>query len=263
MPPADLLFDGSVSAPFELGVAGLLEAPAVPVLRTAALLRASHLLRGVPAAVRAAEQLAPHVRVRALRAGELLWREGDRATAFHVICEGLVAVRRTLPAGAEVIVAIFGARETIGDTAAIERACYPADAVVVSESATVLRVDAEAVCRLSARCPELSQSLQQALCRHAAALRTKVEILSAGTVAARLARLFLHLASRFGDQLDDGAVVVPLALSRTALASLVSARTETVIRALRPWERRRVLVTRDGVFVLSDLPFLTQVAARG
>jgi len=61
----------------------------------------------------------------------------------------------------------------------------------------------------------------------------------------------------------DRTVVVPLALSRTTLASLVSARTETVIRALRPWEKDGVLATRDGAFRIDDVATLEACAAEG
>lgn len=235
--------------------------PSAGPARVAALLRTSHFLRGVPAPV--IDKLAAHATVRDLAVGARLWREGDVATGFHVIASGLVTIRRSLASGAEVIVAIFGSRENVGDTAALEGSRYPAEAVVTSEAATVIKVDAQRVLEQSALCPALALALQQALCRHAAALRTKVEILSAGTVRARLANLFLHLASRFGDELADGTVAVPVALSRTTLASLVSARTETVIRALRPWERAGVVVTDGGRFVLGDLATLTACAAEG
>lgn len=238
--------------------------PALLEARIAAILRASHFLRALPPDAQAVvEQLAASARLRELRAGEHLWREGDLASGFHVIGQGLITVRRSLASGAEVIVAIFGARENVGDTAVVESACYPADAVVTSETATVIRLDAQLVRKCSARCPELAAALQQALCRHAAALRTKVDILAAGTVRARLANLFLHLAARFGEVLADGTVVVPVALPRTTLASLVSARTETVIRALRPWETSGLVVTRDGAFLLSDTAALAAYAAEG
>ena len=245
-------------------VSASLAAPLVPTTgpgRVVALLRTSHFLRGVPAPV--IDKLAAHATVRDLAVGARLWREGDVATGFGIFAAGLVTIRRSLASGAEVIVAIFGSRENVGDTAALEGSRYPAEAVVSSESATVIKVDAQRVLEQSALCPALALALQQALCRHAAALRTKVEILSAGTVRARLANLFLHLASRFGDELADGTVAVPVALSRTTLASLVSARTETVIRALRPWERAGVVVTEGGRFVLGDLPTLTACAAEG
>ena len=235
--------------------------PAATADRALALLRASHFLRDVPATVVA--ELAASASVRELPVGARLWHEGELATCFHVIAAGLVTVRRCLASGAEVIVAIFGSRENVGDTAALEGGRYPAEAVVTSEHATVVRVDAQRVLEQSALCPALALALQRALCRHAAALRTKVDILAAGSVRARLANLFLHLASRFGDELADGAVVVPLALSRTTLASLVSARTETVIRALRPWEKDGVLSTRDGAFRIDDVATLEACAAEG
>lgn len=232
-----------------------------PPGRVLAILQASHFLRQVPVAVVA--QLAATARVRELTAGDALWHEGEQATGFHVVGHGLITVRRSLASGTEVTVAIFGSRENVGDTAALEGGRYPADAVVTSDAATILRLDAHRVLELSARSPELSLALQQALCRHNAALRTKVEILAAGTVPARLANLFLHLAARFGDDADDGTVVIPLALSRAALASLVSARTETVIRALRPWARGGLVTTRAGTFVLGDLECLRRFASQG
>ncbi|MBK9035737.1 MAG: Crp/Fnr family transcriptional regulator [Myxococcales bacterium] len=248
-------------APSALAPLPLASPPPPAGARLVALLRTSHFLRTVPPPV--IERLAGRASARGLVAGAHLWREGDRATGFHVIVHGLVTVRRTLASGAEVIVAIFGPRENVGDTAALEDARYPADAVVTSDTATVIRLDAQRVLEQSALCPALSLALQQALCRHAAALRTKVEILAAGSVRARLASLFVHLASRFGDELVDGTVAVPVSLARTTLASLVSARTETVIRALRPWERDGVVVTGPGGFILGDLPALTACAAAG
>ena len=236
-------------------------APPPTLARTVALLRTSHFMHGVPPSV--IERLAIHTSVRELKAGARLWREGEIASCFHLIATGLVTVRRCLASGAEVIVAIFGSRENVGDTAVLEGARYPAEAVVTSTRATVLRVDAQRVLEQSALCPELAVALQQALCRHSAALRTKVEILAAGTVRARLANLFLHLATRFGDELVDGTVAVSVVLSRTALASLVSARTETVIRAMAPWQRSKLVVTDEHGFRLRDLAALAAVAAEG
>lgn len=272
MPPPELLpklplssdSPVRVSGPAPTSRLGLRSSRDLTTERIRALLRASHFLRGLPQEARGAvEQLADRARLRELREGECLWREGDSATAFHVIGHGLVAVRRLLPSGSEVIVGIFGARENVGDTAAIEGARYPAAAMVTSESAAVVRLEAVDVARCSAHFPALAAAVQQALCRHAAALRTKVEILAAGSVRARLAKLFLHLAARFGDDAPDGTVVVHVALSRIMLASLVSARTETVIRALRPWEASGLVVTRAGAFHLSDMGALSAFAAKG
>lgn len=215
------------------------------------LLRTSYLLRGAPPAVLA--ELSARASVYELRADDTIWREGDHARAFHVIGRGLVRCRHHLKSGSEVTIAIFGPRESIGDTAVLEDRPYPADAVVVSASAVVVAIPSRALLELSATEPAVATALQQALLRHGAALRAKVAIVSAGSVRARLGRLFLHLADRFGEVQSDGVTSVPLNLSRGALASLVSARTETVIRALRAWEKDGVVVTTGDRFLLADM----------
>jgi len=232
-----------------------------PLGRAHALLRAAHLLAGAPPIV--LTELAARATVRELRAGELVWREGDRAHAFHVLGHGLVRCRRHLRSGSEVTLGIFGPRESIGDTAALEDAPYPADAVVVSEDAVLLAIPTQPVRALSRREPALAHALQRALLRHTEALRTKVAIMAAGSVRARLANLFIHLAARFGERRADGTTLVPLGLSRGALASLVSARTETVIRALRPWEKAGLVVTTADGFVLAQLDALRACADEG
>lgn len=228
---------------------------ALPVVgRAHALLRPSYLLRDASPAVLA--EIAGLASVRELRAGDTIWREGEHAHAFHVIGRGLVRCRRYLRSGSEVTIGIFGPRESIGDTAVLEDRAYPAEAVVVSDDALVAAIPARPVLELSTVERSIADALQHALLRHSAALRTKVAIMSAGTVRARLGNLFLHLADRFGEAHGDGTVVVPLVLSRGALASLVSARTETVIRALRPWERDGVVVTTGDGFRIGDLDAL-------
>jgi CRP-like cAMP-binding protein len=66
----------------------------------------------------------------------------------------------------------------------------------------------------------------------------------------------LHLAERFGDELEGGEVTIPLPLRRSELAHLVGATVETTIRVIRKWERDGLLVTTRTGFVLRDLePF--------
>lgn len=229
--------------------------------RAHSLLRTSHLLRDAPPSVLA--ELSAHASVRELRADQTVWREGDHARAFHIIGRGLIRCRRHLKSGSEVSIGIFGPRESIGDPAALEDRAYPADAVVVSETAVVVAIPSRVVLELSTIEPAVATALQQALLRHGAALRTKVAIMSAGSVRARLGNLFLHLADRFGEAASDGATVVPLSLSRGALASLVSARTETIIRALRPWEKDGTVVTTGDGFRLADLGALRACVDEG
>jgi CRP-like cAMP-binding protein len=207
------------------------------------------------------ERFAREATLRHLVEGELVWRTADPAVAFTVIQRGLVQIVRPTPGGERATLGVFGPHESIGDVAVLEGAPYPADAVALSPSVEVIRVPAGPVLAAHEADAALARALQRSLLEHTRALRSKIDILSAGGVPARLAALLRHLADRFGDELEDGTVFVPVPLSRAALASLVSARVETVIRVMSRWQKAAAVRSTDDGFAL-DLAALDE-AARG
>jgi len=114
----------------------------------------------------------------------------------------------------------------------------------------VLRIEAEPVLTAMSVDPSVAAAVNRALLAELDALSSKIAILSAGPVPRRLARLFLTLADRFGDEMVDGSWGIPVCLSRADLASLVGARVETVIRVISTWQKRGVLRTEEDRFEL-------------
>ena len=223
-------------------------------------LRGALLFRGVSDALVAAFQAQAYIEK--FCEGESLWRAGDLATRFTVITRGLVQIQRGTPNGDYAILGVFGPNESIGDGAAIERLAYPASAWALSD-VQVARIPAELVLHAMQRDERLMRCVHAALVRHADALAAKIDIVSAGSVPARLAVLHLQLAERFGDENDAQATFVPLSLSRSTLSRLVSARVETVIRVLSSWQRSKLLRSVDGGFEIPDLEGLRAIASEG
>ncbi len=220
---------------------------AVPPMTTELLrrLQSSRLFAELDGPVQ--ERLAQGASVRTLPAGERVFREGDAAEHVHILLSGLVEIRRATEAGGEALLGLFGPREVFGLSAALERSTYPADAIVVSEYAEVLRVQSEPVLALLPESTVLAAAVNRALLEHTRALRAKIDIMSAGAVPRRLALLFSYLAERFGDEDEQGALFIPISLSRAQLAHLVGARVETVIRTVSRWQKEGLLKTdRDG-----------------
>jgi CRP-like cAMP-binding protein len=222
------------------------------------ILRSVRLFAGVAPELRA--ELAGGASRRMLSRGERVWLAGDEATRFTVILSGLVEIVRRGADGAEAIVALFGPRESIGDAAVLAQGTFPADARVASARAEVLQVAAAPVLEAMERQPEVARAMNEALLAHTRALQEKIRIMSAGAVPQRLATLLLHLAERFGDEDDTGATFVPVALSRSELASLVGARVETTIRAVSRWRKAGVLATPPEGFAIRDLEALRRIA---
>lgn len=225
----------------------------------AARLKASKLFRGLDDAW--ISRLADASRVLRFDDGEPLWRAGAEATAFTIIQRGLVQIVQPTAGGESALLALFGPRESIGDAAVLERGRYPADAIAASERVEAIRVSAEPVLAAMSREPQLAQALNRALLDHTHALRAKITVMSAGAVSQRLATLLLHLAERFGDEDETGHTAIPVPLSRGALARLVGARVETVIRCLSGWQKKGWLETNKDGFVLTSVDQLRALSS--
>ncbi len=216
------------------------------------------LLSGWPpfAQLPPAEQLelrrTAHARL--LRRGQFLWQAGDRAGHFMLIHHGLIKIVRPRADGQDAIVGIFGPGESIGDSAVVQQAPYPAAAVVSSRGAAVLQIPAPALLRAMRQSPPVSLAVQQVLLAHTRTLREKIEILSAGSVAQRLARLLLYLAERFGEAPDAAAWRMPLAISRAEMAALAGTTVETTIRMLSRWRRQGLIARAPAGGILLPRP---------
>jgi CRP/FNR family transcriptional regulator, cyclic AMP receptor protein len=122
----------------------------------------------------------------------------------------------------------------------------------VLEPARVAVLDKRAATRF-ARYPELTGRLVARTLERARNLATTTAIVHHTRVEVRLQMLFWHLADRWGRVRPDG-VVVPLRLTHSILADLVSARRPSVSTGLAELARRG-LIRRDGsVWLLSGEP---------
>lgn len=234
--------------------------PSSRALTTADLKRARLLKDVEPDALARLVQVG---RVHELEEGDHLWRAGEVASRVVEILRGLVHVERTLASGATTTLGIFGPHEHVGVPAVLEAGTYPADAIAASTVLEVAVFPAEAVLSAMPASPMLGSNVQRALLQHTHALRAKIDVLSAGSVPARLATLLVHLSERFGDETAEGLTSVPIALSRASLARLVSARVETVIRTMSKWQRADLVRTTSEGFEIPSPEELLRTAQRG
>lgn len=194
-----------------------------------------------------------------LRRGEFLWRAGDVLPNLIVVQKGLVKLVRHTCRG-RAICGLFGPGETVDDLALVRGVPCPTDAITVSETVTVVSVPRNEVLKAFERDPRLFLALACSVEQKVESLFDKIDVLSAGSVEARLATLLLKLNDRFGDDFDDGTSEIPVALSRRDLAELVATSFETAIRIMSRWEREGLLETTRRGFTLRDVTRLTALS---
>lgn len=205
-------------------------------------------------------RLASCATARTLRRGELLWQAGERPRAITVIRAGLIKLVHSDGRGRSAIRGLFGVPDTVCDLAALQGVAYPGDAIGLTEVTSLIVIPRELVLEAVRMNPELALSLACAANAELAALHAEIDVLSAGSVEARMATLLLKLYERFGDDFDDGCSRIPVHLSRRELADLVSTSFETAIRVMTRWERHGVVATEAGGFVLHNLQALDAFA---
>lgn len=213
-------------------------------------LRATELFRGL--GERQLEELARVSHRRSLERGDAVFKVGETAATVNLITAGLVKVVRHLPDASEAILGLFGPREAVGLVAVLQERPYPATAIALTARVELVCVRSNEVLEAMALEPTLALSLNRALVSKAQILRTKIDVMSAGAVAQRLASLLASLAERFGDELEDGTTCLPIALSRGELSSLVGARVETTIRILSAWQKQGLVETTREGFIIRD-----------
>jgi CRP/FNR family transcriptional regulator len=201
------------------------------------------------------EQLEPLARaatVATYRRGDAIWRTGELPQDFVIVQKGLVKLVRHSNKN-RAICGLFGPTESIGDMAVVRRVPYNTDAIAASEVVSVVSLPRAPLMEAFLREPKLFLSLTSAIDHGMDSLLDKIDVLSAGSVEARLATLLLKLNARFGDDFDDGTSAIPIALSRRDLAELVATSFETAIRVMSRWEREGVLQTTRKGFTLKDV----------
>lgn len=203
--------------------------------------------------------LASLAEFRRSRRGDALWKKGDPATHFNLVVQGLAAIFVPCGAGRSIMVGLYEPGQTIGDHGALEGARHTSSAFAFTSPQTVLSIPRVAVLEAFSRNGAASLAFMRSL-GALNELVTQRLALSTTTADARLARILVDLAERFGDELEDGSTLIPLRITRAQLASLVGATVETTIRTLSRWHRDGHLISDELGIVIKHPAELAQLA---
>lgn len=190
--------------------------------------------------------------------GAIICHEGDPAMHVFILLTGWVKILSTTADGHELVLALRGDGETIGEIAG---------ETTGRRSATMQAIDA--VRALMVRYDEFRHFLDTNVGAGHAYRRVVTQrwndtdtILRGRTGtsgARRLARLLIDLADRRG-QAVNGTIYLDLPLTQDELASLAGTSRATVTRALSSWRGRGFILTTPRHITIIDLEALRRVA---
>lgn len=176
------------------------------------------------------------------RRGEVLLHAGDRANSAIVLEAGLVKIHKLAAGGADVVLALSGPGDLLGEVSAVRDAVRSATATAVDSvrGAVIAVPDLRAF--LSSHPRALLALLDLTLGRLYASDERRMEFATAGSLA-RVSSRLVELAERFGEAID-GAIHVALPISQEELASWSAASRESTARALRTLRELELIETQ-------------------
>ena len=174
------------------------------------------------------ERIAAFVQPRSCAKGACLFHEGQPSKGFYIVQQGAISVQRTTADGREKVIHIFRSGESFAEAALASEDGYPADALAV-EASELLFVPKAEFLELIKTHADLALRMLASMSHHLRVLVNSLEEVKSRDVESRLLNWLLK---RCPQPLTNEPVEIVLDVTKTVLASELSTRNETLLRAL-------------------------------
>lgn len=176
----------------------------------------------------------------------------EKGDSVYVILEGTAKVYITHTDGQEVILAILGPGEVVGEMSAADSLGRSAS-VLTLEDSTLLWMDRLTFLSSMEEMPAIARNLVGILSRRLRLADTNTRSLAALDVHGRVAAQLLAFAREYGEPLSDGGILIPLRLTQTDLGGLVGASRVRVNQVLGYYRKRgSISLNKDHRIVVRD-----------
>ena len=203
-----------------------------------------------------AEALLQRTRRRTIRKSQLILHEGSAGDEVAIVLSGRVKLVASGAEGRDVVLAIRGPGELIGEMAALGGIRRTATAIAVDD-VEVGYLEARGLREFLSEYPAAALVLVRMLIRRwADADRDRISLATQDSVG-RLASRLLELSAYHGAQTEQG-VRIELSLSQDELASWTGATRETVSRALRLMRGLGWIATDNRAITILDAAALRE-----
>jgi CRP/FNR family cyclic AMP-dependent transcriptional regulator len=162
------------------------------------------------------------------------------AEAVYFILNGTVKVHVEQEDGGDVIMAILGPGEIVGEMSVLGQTIRSASVVTI-ESSAMLWMDCAAFQSCLLKSSELTYNLACTLAERLRLANEKIQTLATQSVETRVARQLVSFAELYGQPQPDGGVHLGIRLTQGDIASLIGASREHINRVMVSYKERDYL----------------------
>ena len=157
--------------------------------------------------------------------------------AVYIILSGTLKVHVEQADGRDVILALLGPGQTVGEMSIVDEVGRSAS-VLTLEDTKLLWMDRASFLACVTTIPRLSLNLMRVFSRRLRLANIQIASLATLDVYGRVARQILALADEYGKEAPEGGVYVPLSLTQSDLADIVGASRVRVNQVLIDYRQR-------------------------
>jgi CRP/FNR family transcriptional regulator, cyclic AMP receptor protein len=196
-------------------------------------------------------RLSEYLHERRVPAGTNLLVAEQPGEAVYVILTGSVKVHAVRPDGTEVVLAVLGGGEVLGEMSAADSLGRSASVVTLEET-DLLWMDRRTFRASVDSSTILARNLGEVLSKRVRLANARLISLASLDVPGRVASELLSLAREYGQVTPEG-VRIPMRLTQADLAALVGASRVSVNQALGQFRKHELVsIGKDGRVSLRD-----------
>lgn len=202
-------------------------------------------------------KIAAFARSEFYKADEAIFRRGDQGHSMMTVVRGRIKISSSSAEGKEVVLAILGQGEVLGEMAVLEEKPRSADATAL-EASELMVVHRRDFIPFLERNPTICIRLLgilSARLRRTSALVADRRFLN---FPSRLAKLLLDLALADGHEMTDG-MRIDFKMSQKTVGALLGASRESVNKQLAAWQSEGLIKIARGSIVLTQPEELARI----
>ena len=201
--------------------------------------------------------IAALVERRSFRKGTTLLMRNEHGRSVLFIEKGLVRVCDNSSASNQVLIALLGPGQIIGEIHALDGEGHSADVLAAIDTVCWV-MEQNAFLHCVHEFPEIALNLLRLTVKRLRYTTERIALLSTQDAPGRLARQLQILAAQCGEPTTGGAIKIPLSLTQSDLAALTGCSRQSINSALSMFRAQKAIeCSKDNLIILRP-DFLAQ-----
>ena len=184
--------------------------------------------------------LNDHLHLRVFPAGFNIVLVEQPGEVIYIVLAGTVKIYVDRLDGTEVILAILGPGDTVGELSLLDSAGRSANVITMTEC-SFLWMDRTTFWECLRSMPPLTYKLVEEVCARLRLANEQIQALATLDIEGRVARQILATAQRYGQVTATGDILVPIRLTQSDIAGLVGASRERVNQVIVMFKQHKYI----------------------